>query len=179
MDREPHVRVDPAGTRSAVNTATVDVLAARWSAIRWFAWIGIGSIVAGGLVAAVTGPLELADGSWAAAYLVLVAGVAQLALGFGQGILSVERPSDAIVRSELAAWNLGAATTIAGTLTGSAVVTTIGAAATATALVMFLVGVRATDETASGWIPMVYRGVAAVVLVSIPVGVALSWIRHG
>ena len=42
---------------------------------------GAASIVLGGLVAAVTGPLELEHGSWAAAYLVLVSGVAQWVMG--------------------------------------------------------------------------------------------------
>ena len=42
---------------------------------------GIGSVVLGGLVAAVTEPLDLTHGSWVAAYLVLVGGVGQGAMG--------------------------------------------------------------------------------------------------
>ena len=41
----------------------------------------LGFIVLGGLVAAVTGPLHFDRGSWLAAYLVLVCGVAQCAIG--------------------------------------------------------------------------------------------------
>lgn len=33
---------------------------------------GVGCVVLGGVIAAVTGPLDLAHGSWLAAYLVLV-----------------------------------------------------------------------------------------------------------
>ncbi len=43
--------------------------------------VGTCCVVLGGFVAAVTGPLTLADGSWLAAYLVLVGGLAQCALG--------------------------------------------------------------------------------------------------
>ena len=42
---------------------------------------GICSVALGGLVAAVAQPLDLAHGSWLAAYLVLVGGVAQGAMG--------------------------------------------------------------------------------------------------
>jgi hypothetical protein len=40
-------------------------------------------VVAGGSVAAVNGASSFAHGSWLAAYLVLVGGVAQLLLGIG------------------------------------------------------------------------------------------------
>jgi hypothetical protein len=40
-------------------------------------FVGASCVVLGGLVAAFTGPLQLTDGSWLAAYLVLVCGEAQ------------------------------------------------------------------------------------------------------
>ncbi len=53
-------------------------------------------IVLGGLVAAVTGPLDLVQGSWLAAYLVLVCGVAQFAIGTMQA--AQNRGSDPMPR---------------------------------------------------------------------------------
>ena len=56
-----------------------------------FGAVALLCVVAGGLVAAVTGPLRLEHGSWAAAYLVLVGGVAQGALGIAQYFLAPQR----------------------------------------------------------------------------------------
>ena len=54
--------------------------------------LGACGIVLGGLVAAVTGPLELEQGSWAAAYLVLVVGVAQVVVGLAPAFFAA-RPT--------------------------------------------------------------------------------------
>ncbi|MCE5292393.1 MAG: hypothetical protein LLG14_24605, partial [Nocardiaceae bacterium] len=43
--------------------------------------LGMSQVILGGLVAAVTRPLALTHGSWLAAYLVLVGGVAQYTMG--------------------------------------------------------------------------------------------------
>ena len=45
---------------------------------------GGAAIIAGGIVAAVTDPAGWEHGSWTAAFLVLVAGVAQIGLALGQ-----------------------------------------------------------------------------------------------
>ena len=44
---------------------------------------GGASVVAGGMAAAVTGPMQWGHGSWVAAFLVLVAGAAQIGIGAG------------------------------------------------------------------------------------------------
>jgi hypothetical protein len=156
----------------------VDAFVARWPAMRPFLGIGSVSVVAGGLVAALTRPTGFELGSWLAAYLVLVGGVAQIALGTGQAWLADEPPRATAVNAEVATWNLGVAATVVGTLAAAPVVTTLGGIATALALVLFLVGVRMPGP-APRWALIVYRWVVAIVLVSIPVGLALAWIRHG
>jgi hypothetical protein len=155
-----------------------DRLLARWSVVGPFVLVGSVCIVAGGLVAAVSRPTGFELGSWLAAYLVLVGGVAQIALGGGQAWLADSPPAALAVRSELATWNAGVLTTVVGTLTGRPVVTTFGGAASIVALALFLAGVRRAGS-APAWARLLYRSVAAIVLISTPVGLALAWIRHG
>lgn len=152
----------------------------RW---RWavpFVVIGSVAVVAGGLVAAVTGPTDFEHGSWLAAFLVLVGGVAFIALGAGQAWLTSERPSERVVRLELGVWNAGVAATIVGTLVTAPWLTTIGGLATLAALAVFLRTVlrpRAADVPRWAW-----RGYVAgvgVLLVSTPIGLLLAWIRAG
>jgi hypothetical protein len=164
--------------RSSAPGLSGDDLIARWPAVRPFVVIGVACTVAGGLVAAVTRPTGFERGPWLAAYLVLVGGVAQIALGAGQAWLADRPPRPREVRAEVTSWNLGVVATILGTLASAPAVTTVGGIASSVALVLFLRGVHTTGSTPR-WARFVYRGVAAVVLVSIPVGLALAWIRHG
>lgn len=154
-----------------------DDLIARWPAARPFVVVGSVCTIAGGLVAAVTRPTGFEPGSWLAAYLVLVGGVAQIALGVGQAWLAGEPPRQAEVRAEVVTWNLAVASTVAGTLVPAPILTTLGGIATVVALGRFLAGVR-TVGVASRTARTLYRGFAAIVLVSTPVGLALAWIRH-
>ncbi len=152
--------------------------AVRWPAIRPFAVVGGLCTIAGGVAAAVTEPLHLARGSWLAAFLVLVGGVGQVGLGTGQALLSRAAPRRRLVRTELMAWNGGAAGVVAGTLASSPVLTSLASGAVAVALLLVLRQARpAWPTTTRGgrW----YLGLAAVLLVSTPVGVVLSWLRHG
>lgn len=149
-----------------------------WSGAGPFVAIGTICVVVGGLVAAVTGPTGFEDGSWMAAYLVLVGGTAQIALGVGQSIVGAGPPRARARRTELIGWNIGVIATIAGTLVAEPLLTTIGGLATAVALVAFLT-VRPERPQSVGWMNIGYRVLVGVVLVSIPVGVTLAWIRHG
>src|SRR5664280_2796146 len=79
--------------RTGACAATVIEVPARRSAALPFAAVGAACIVAGGLVAAVSAPAPSEHASWAAAYLVLVVGVAQAALGVGQALLALRVPS--------------------------------------------------------------------------------------
>lgn len=156
----------------------LETVVARWSVVRPFLVVGSASIVAGGITAAVTRPTGFALGSWMAAYLVLVAGVAQIVLGVGQARLAGEAPSRAEVRIELVAWNGAVLATIVGTLIAAPLVTTLGGVALVVALLRFLAGVRNGGGSSNP--PLVlYRLVLTIVLVSTPVGLVLAWIRHG
>jgi len=158
-------------------TPTVDRVAGRWSAVRPFAAVAGLAIVGGGIVAAVTRPTGFGNGSWLAAYLVLVVGVAQALLGGGQAVMAERPPAASTVRAELVTWNLGAAAVVVGTLVTAPVLTTLGGVATAVALVLFLLGVRRVGASPA-WLPFVYRALVAVVLVSVPIGLVLAWVRH-
>jgi hypothetical protein len=109
---------------------------------------------------------------------VLVAGVAQIALGVGQARLAREAPDRAEVRIELVAWNASVVATIVGTLVGAPIVTTLGGVALVLALLRFLAGVR-TPAAPSNVSLLLFRIVLTVVAVSTPVGIALAWLRHG
>lgn len=71
---------------SATDTTAAE-LAERWRAASVLVSIGSACVVAGGLVAAVTGPTDFDHRSWLSVYLVLVGGVAQIALGILQYVL--------------------------------------------------------------------------------------------
>lgn len=157
---------------------TNDELIERWPCVRPFLVVGTLCIVAGGVVAAVTRPTGFVNGSWLAAYLVLVGGVAQIFLGLGQAWLAAEPPPVRAVIAELVAWNLAAAAVIAGTLLTVPVLTTLGGVCLVVALLAFIVGVRGAAR-APRWAYVVYRALTAIVLVSTPIGLAMAWIRHG
>lgn len=132
--------------------------------------IGALCVIAGGLVAAVTGPLDLAKGSWLAAYLVLVAGVAQIVLADQSRLLQVEaRPRAEWVT--LVLWVLGNAGVVVGTLARLPFVVDAGGLALAVALGYAVLGTRRTRAVALGW---ALRFIYVVVLVSIPIGLVLA-----
>lgn len=167
----------PSSVRSGVDRSDSELIA-RWPAVRPFLVVGSVCIVAGGLVAAITRPTGFELGSWLAAYLVLVGGVAQIGLGVGQAWLAQAPPSGVEVRNEAVVWNLSVLATVVGTLLASPILTTVGGIALVVALGLFLAGVRATGG-ASRTVGAVYRGLTAIVLVSTPVGLVLAWVRHG
>lgn len=144
--------------------------------------IGACWIVLGGLVAAVTAPLDLAHGSWVAAYLVLVAGVAQFAMGHAR--IRHRQPGQPSVWGwvQIGAWNLGGALVIAGALTGEPPVVDVGSgllvAALAIALHASLPPAQPTGSQIRPWRDWEYRTLLLMVAVSIPVGVVLSHVRH-
>ena len=81
------------------------------------------------------------------------------------------------VRVEVAFWNLGVGATIVGTLTGTPIVTTAAGCALVVALGLFIATTKAPNSTRrSGRV--VFRAVAGIVLVSIPIGLGLAWSRH-
>ena len=156
----------------------VERLLDRWPAARPFVVAGSLSIIAGGICAAVTRPTHFELGSWLAAFLVLVGGVATIVLGGGQAWMADVAPPPRAVHAELAAWTVGVAGTIAGSLAAVPILTTVGAVPFVVALALFLRGVR-QPAVGPRWPLLVYRALTVVVLVSTPVGVVLAWVRHG
>ena len=151
-------------------------LPARRPAALPFAAVGAACIVAGGLVAAVSAPAPSEHASWAAAYLVLVVGAAQAARGVGQALLALRVPSRRNVAVQFTAWNLGNAAVLTGTLAGiTTLVDTGGALLVA---LLLLRGVRTGREPRT-WLLWAFRLLAAVLLISIPIGLVLARTRPG
>jgi hypothetical protein len=91
-------------------------------------------IVAGGVVAAVDSAAPFAHGSWLAAYLVLVGGVAQILLAGGRAaIVSGSGRS----RGRLVLWNVGSLAVPAGVLADASAWVTAGSVALLCALALF------------------------------------------
>lgn len=146
---------------------------------------GIG-IIGGGLVAAVADPLRLSRGAWAAAYLVLVVGVAQLCLGVLQERLAARPPSAGFRTAELVTWNAGNAAVLGGTLAAAPFVVDAGGLLLVAALALFLVAQRTAAAAGADprpgrgrdlrlrWPVWVFRGLIVLLLVSIPVGLTLA-----
>lgn len=148
--------------------------------------IGSCCVVLGGLVAAVTGPLDLVRGSWLAAYLVLVDGVAQCAMGQARRW----RPDVVQPRrwgwTQIGAWNLGNAIVIGGTLMSAPLVVDLGSMLLVIALTIALhttrrvtgAAARPAAERPSPLVHWVYRTLLLILALSIPVGMVLSHLRH-
>jgi hypothetical protein len=150
--------------------------------------IGASAVIAGGLVAAVTEPLGLNEGSWLAAYLVLVVGTGQYAMGFAH-----RQCRDQLVRqsrgwTQLGCWNLGSAAVIAGVIANQRLLVDAGSILLACALYMTWTVCRtlpppgvARPWAARLWAARLwgvsYRALLVVLAISIPAGVALSHIR--
>lgn len=145
--------------------------------------IGCGCVVLGGVVAAVTGPFGLAKGSWLAAYLVLVGGVAQYAMGRARTWNRNGGQPAGWGWAQIAAWNLGNAAVIGGTLAGQPLLVDFGSVLLVVALVIALQNTRTLSGRSrrSAVVPVfgwAYRGLLLVLAVSIPVGMVLSHLQH-
>jgi len=149
-------------------------LQAGWRDVRLFAILGVICVVGGGLVAAATAPLQSERASWAAAYLVLVAGVAQIALGVGQALFAESPPARRIAAAQVAGWNVGNAAVIVGTLVQVPVIADIGAVLLLATLIRSLQAVRGRSGGRTG---RLYRGLLVVLVVSIPIGLVLARLR--
>lgn len=147
------------------------------------------AVVLGGLVAAVSAPLTLDRGSWVAAYLVLVCGVAQYTIGTRQSRPRSRQPSAAGSWTQLLCWNLGNVAVVSGTLTDTIRVVDAGAV-----LLLITVGIaviswrhdasaggeprgRSGRQATAALIEWGYRGLVLCLGVSIPIGVALAHLR--
>ena len=149
-------------------------LDARWDAVRAFALMGTICVISGGLVAAATAPSRSEGGAWAAAYLVLVAGVAQIALGAGQALLAAQTPDVAVTRIQVATWTLGSIAVIGGTLSRTLLVADLGSVLLLVTLAMSLLAVRHAHVGRGIWW---YRALIVLLGVSMPTGLVLARVR--
>ena len=96
----------------------------------------------------------------------------------------------AAIRAQVVGWNAGNAVVIAGTLADLTVLVSIGGAVLVGVLASFVFAVRGAaggergrpDAGAPGrpdWLLYGYRALVVVLLVSIPIGLVLSHLRHG
>ncbi|GAA4833715.1 hypothetical protein GCM10023354_11540 [Garicola koreensis] len=133
-------------------------------------------IISGGLVAAVTGPLDLEHGSWSAAYQVLVGGVVQAGLGAAQHALAAQRPGVPMLVAQLAAWNMGSAAVIGGTLLTMPLLVDAGGLLLVVTLVLMIRTVRGSRQ-GPAWALWTYRILLTITLISIPIGLVLAHLR--
>lgn len=145
-----------------------------------FLMVGTLCVISGGLVAAATAPAPTEHGTWSAAYLVLVCGVAQAGLGLGQA-LSTSRTPTIVIAVQAIGWNLGNAAVIAGTLTAYTALVDVGGALLFVILILLARGLTATGgrpaDRMRRWFRYVYGLLILILLVSIPVGVILAHLR--
>lgn len=134
---------------------------------------GFAAIVVGGLVAAVSDPLDLYRGSWLAGYLVLVAGAAQVAMGAARHVQN--RQSSRRGWTQFGCWNAGSASVVLGTLNSLPALVDVGSAFLVASLALAITATR--NPPVRSWLPA-YRVLLGILAVSIPIGVVLSHLRH-
>ncbi|MEO6123798.1 MAG: hypothetical protein ABIR32_08810 [Ilumatobacteraceae bacterium] len=159
-----------------MNDTDTSSAAQRWRPSVPFLSTGTVAIIAGGMAAAVTGPTDWSHGSWVAAFLVLVAGVAQIGLGAGQASLAPAAPNSRVAAAECVLWNIGCTAVVAGTLLSAPIAVTVGSAPLVAALAIATFVVRGVGR--QRLLLALYRVLLVVLLVSIPIGSILAWSRR-
>lgn len=173
----------PEGRPSGIRAASVQTERAHAAPVVWlsplargrlvFAAAAAAMIVAGGFVAAVNGASSFAHGSWLAAYLVLVGGVAQLLLGVGSLALPAPTDSTVLTRAQLGLWNAGTLAVAGGVLADLFGVVLAGSALIVGALGCFARGGGPVREPGRTGV-LAYRFLIALLVVSVVVGGVLT-----
>jgi hypothetical protein len=159
-------------------TATTEVdLPTIWQRADRYSWAFAATsgalIVAGGLVAAINSATPFAHGSWVAAYLVLVGGVAQMFLGVWCLGLPEPKLAARLRGAELGLWNVGNAIVVGGVLTESASVVVVGSAMLLGALAGFALGGGPIRRDQPGRV-IIYRIVILGLAGSVVIGAVLA-----
>lgn len=137
-----------------------------------FTVTGMVFVIAGAFVAAATGPLEWSKGSWLSAFMVLVCGVAVMAIGIAQQ----HSPAPISMRTrlvQLVGWLVANALVAVGALTETTVVTAIGSILLFAVLLLTVWVGRAIAATRHVW-AYLYVAILLILAVSIPIGMVLS-----
>lgn len=138
--------------------------------------VALVSVVSGGLLSAISAHAATQAASWAAAYLVLVGGVATAGLATGRTLLSPARPHPARLWVEFALWVTGNALVLIGTLLTPTWLVDVGSGLLVAALAAIVTGVYAGRGPAI--VRRLFLTLVTILLVSIPVGVLLSHLRR-
>lgn len=136
--------------------------------------LGVVFVVAGGLTAAVTSPLEITKGSWLAAYLVLICGVGQCLLSRQAELLGRESRDRDHPWVRPVAWNAGNALVVLGALASWPFVADAGGLVLLAALVLAATETRGATRRR---LAVTVRVVYALVAVSVPIGLTLTHLR--
>ncbi|MBB2890990.1 hypothetical protein [Flexivirga oryzae] len=141
-----------------------------------FTVIAAVGIVLGGAVSAASAPNANYTASWAVAYLVLVVGIAQLALGVAQALLAPEPPSSRTIAAQVLTYNLANVAVLVGTLVGRTVIVDLGGVLMLVSLVLFMWASRGA-RTTNTWLLYGFRVVVAILVVTTPIGLIISAVR--
>lgn len=141
-----------------------------------FAIIAAVSIIAGGLLSAAFAFSPSYTASWAVAYLVLVAGVAQLALGAGQAWLAEKPPSKSLIIAEILIFNLANIATLFGTIISSLALVYFGAVLMIVSLALFLWGVWIADRKHL-LLSYTYRAIVFALMISAGIGLVIASVK--
>lgn len=141
---------------------------------RTFFVLGTVFVIAGGLVSAANQKAHWELGSWLVAYLVLVAGVAQAAIGPAQHRLAPDPVGEGNAWTQLVCWNVGNGLVMAGSLAAVPPVVDLGGVVLLVTLVLALLAVRGAPGSWRSW---GFRAALVVLLISMPVGLVLSHLR--
>lgn len=142
-----------------------------------FIALGVTCVIVGGLVAAASASAPTEHATWAAAYLVLVGGVAQVGFALGHALLVTRTPVP-MVAAQAAGWNLGNAAVLTGTLLGVSALVDLGGVLLIATLILLAHGLRPAGVRPAGgiyrWCLHCYRLLVLILLISIPVGLVLA-----
>ncbi len=145
-------------------------------------WLVLGTVTAaaGGLLAAVVAHDPTQKPVWASAYLVLVAGLGQVALALGRTLLAPRPAGPGVVARDFVVFALGNAAVVIGTLSDVLRLVDIGGILLVVALGLMVWGVRPQSGAPTQRQPWMvgllwlYRVLVIVLLVSIPIGLLLA-----
>lgn len=147
----------------------------RLSAATPFLMAAALAVVGAGIVAAAVAHAPSQPLVWMIAYLVLVVGVAQAALGGAQAWLSLSPPSRTFCATQFILFNAGNVGVIGGTLGSSWPVVLAGTLLFTVALAMFL---YSSWRARSGWLSQLHRLLVLVLFGGATIGLVLSAARH-
>lgn len=155
-----------------MNTPDIDSPTSPRSAVLPFFALGTAAIIFAGLLSAALARVASYHSAWLVAYLVLIVGVAQVALGLGQWWLASKRLSPGVIAGELVVFNLGNAGVILGTLISAPIWVDAGSVLIAIALAWF--GWSVWRPRKRGGALWAYWALVVLLLVSVIVGLFLA-----